>query len=269
MSVCLFRSVTDRIVPKNNTKSTKIVTRKKTKHTSNQKKTNHQPHHQYEEEVVTTTATASSTSASGVPIKGVAEANLRGVTYRPPPAPVRKSSSCLGGCTARRGSSVSFNTCHFGNQKKNHLQKKRSKTFHTSPHGPPHTPCFLQPTTLENKSPPSQPPNHRYKKWVRTLTSAEGSPILTVTTTFEIRFATKFPESLKDFKTIHLLSIFFYHNKHSWCWNSVFFTNLIVFSIICSVCDFWLLIVEEMPLNLHGDFFQCKTNSPEFHEFQP
>ncbi|KAL9701872.1 hypothetical protein quinque_005313 [Culex quinquefasciatus] len=50
----------------------------------------------YEEEVVTTTATASSTSASGVPIKGVAEANLRGVTYRPPPAPVRKSSSCLG-----------------------------------------------------------------------------------------------------------------------------------------------------------------------------
>ncbi|XP_052566561.1 potassium channel subfamily T member 2 isoform X7 [Culex pipiens pallens] len=60
----------------------------------------------YEEEVVTTTATASSTSASGVPIKGVAEANLRGVTYRPPPAPVRKSSSCLGGCTARRGSSI-------------------------------------------------------------------------------------------------------------------------------------------------------------------
>ncbi|EAT39267.1 AAEL008915-PA [Aedes aegypti] len=61
----------------------------------------------YEEEVVTTTATASSTSASGVPIKGVAEANLRGVTYRPPPTSMRKSSSCLGGCTARRGSSTS------------------------------------------------------------------------------------------------------------------------------------------------------------------
>ncbi|XP_065092941.1 potassium channel subfamily T member 2 [Ochlerotatus camptorhynchus] len=64
----------------------------------------------YEEEVVTTTATASSTSASGVPIKGVAEANLRGVTYRPPPTTsMRKSSSCLGGCTARRGSSYSIN----------------------------------------------------------------------------------------------------------------------------------------------------------------
>ncbi|XP_058465529.1 potassium channel subfamily T member 1 isoform X6 [Malaya genurostris] len=60
----------------------------------------------YEEEVVTTTATASSTSASGVPIKGVAEANLRGVTYRPPPSTIRKSSSCLGGCTGRRGSSI-------------------------------------------------------------------------------------------------------------------------------------------------------------------
>lgn len=146
MSVCLFRSVTDRIVPKNNTKSTKIVTRKNQTHIQ-PKKNNHPPHHQYEEEVVTTTATASSTSASGVPIKGVAEANLRGVTYRPPPAPVRKSSSCLGGCTARRGSSVSFNTCHFGN-KKNHLQKKRLKTFHTSPHATPHPHTSFPPLYL-------------------------------------------------------------------------------------------------------------------------
>ncbi|XP_039435912.1 potassium channel subfamily T member 2 isoform X15 [Culex pipiens pallens] len=75
----------------------------------------------YEEEVVTTTATASSTSASGVPIKGVAEANLRGVTYRPPPAPVRKSSSCLGGCTARRGSSYSINMAD--EARDNHMQQ--------------------------------------------------------------------------------------------------------------------------------------------------
>uniref|UniRef100_A0A1Y9H205 RCK N-terminal domain-containing protein n=1 Tax=Anopheles dirus TaxID=7168 RepID=A0A1Y9H205_9DIPT len=75
----------------------------------------------YEEEVVTTTATASSTSASGVPIKGVAEANLRGVTYRPPPATVRKSSSCLGGCTARKGSSYSINMAD--EARDNHVQQ--------------------------------------------------------------------------------------------------------------------------------------------------
>ncbi|XP_021695815.1 potassium channel subfamily T member 2 isoform X15 [Aedes aegypti] len=75
----------------------------------------------YEEEVVTTTATASSTSASGVPIKGVAEANLRGVTYRPPPTSMRKSSSCLGGCTARRGSSYSINMAD--EARDNHMQQ--------------------------------------------------------------------------------------------------------------------------------------------------
>nr|XP_029716645.1 potassium channel subfamily T member 2 isoform X5 [Aedes albopictus] len=77
----------------------------------------------YEEEVVTTTATASSTSASGVPIKGVAEANLRGVTYRPPPtsSSMRKSSSCLGGCTARRGSSYSINMAD--EARDNHMQQ--------------------------------------------------------------------------------------------------------------------------------------------------
>ncbi|XP_050073377.1 potassium channel subfamily T member 2 isoform X11 [Anopheles maculipalpis] len=75
----------------------------------------------YEEEVVTTTATASSTSASGVPIKGVAEANLRGVTYRPPPATIRKSSSCLGGCTARKGSSYSINMAD--EARDNHVQQ--------------------------------------------------------------------------------------------------------------------------------------------------
>ncbi|XP_055627158.1 potassium channel subfamily T member 2 isoform X5 [Toxorhynchites rutilus septentrionalis] len=75
----------------------------------------------YEEEVVTTTATASSTSATGVPIKGVAEANLRGVTYRPPPSSVRKSSSCLGGCTARRGSSYSINMVD--EARDNHMQQ--------------------------------------------------------------------------------------------------------------------------------------------------
>ncbi|XP_041770020.1 potassium channel subfamily T member 2 isoform X11 [Anopheles merus] len=75
----------------------------------------------YEEEVVTTTATASSTSATGVPIKGVAEANLRGVTYRPPPATIRKSSSCLGGCTARKGSSYSINMAD--EARDNHVQQ--------------------------------------------------------------------------------------------------------------------------------------------------
>uniref|UniRef100_A0A182IR49 RCK N-terminal domain-containing protein n=2 Tax=Anopheles atroparvus TaxID=41427 RepID=A0A182IR49_ANOAO len=75
----------------------------------------------YEEEVVTTTATASSTSASGLPIKGVAEANLRGVTYRPPPATIRKSSSCLGGCTARKGSSYSINMAD--EARDNHVQQ--------------------------------------------------------------------------------------------------------------------------------------------------
>ncbi|XP_062552993.1 potassium channel subfamily T member 2 [Armigeres subalbatus] len=75
----------------------------------------------YEEEVVTTTATASSTSASGAPIKGVAEANLRGVTYRPPPTSMRKSSSCLGGCTARRGSSYSINMAD--EARDNHMQQ--------------------------------------------------------------------------------------------------------------------------------------------------
>ncbi|XP_049291492.1 potassium channel subfamily T member 2 isoform X4 [Anopheles funestus] len=75
----------------------------------------------YEEEVVTTTATASSTSASGIPIKGVAEANLRGVTYRPPPATIRKSSSCLGGCSARKGSSYSINMAD--EARDNHVQQ--------------------------------------------------------------------------------------------------------------------------------------------------
>uniref|UniRef100_A0A182QNB1 RCK N-terminal domain-containing protein n=1 Tax=Anopheles farauti TaxID=69004 RepID=A0A182QNB1_9DIPT len=75
----------------------------------------------YDEEVVTTTATASSTSASGKPIKGVAEANLRGVTYRPPPATVRKSSSCLSGCTARKGSSYSINMAD--EARDNHVQQ--------------------------------------------------------------------------------------------------------------------------------------------------
>ncbi|XP_055529614.1 potassium channel subfamily T member 2 isoform X4 [Wyeomyia smithii] len=74
-----------------------------------------------EEEVVTTTATASSTSASGIPIKGVAEANLRGVTYRPPPTSIRKSSSCLGGCTGRRGSSYSINMAD--EARDNHMQQ--------------------------------------------------------------------------------------------------------------------------------------------------
>uniref|UniRef100_A0A182FI65 RCK N-terminal domain-containing protein n=1 Tax=Anopheles albimanus TaxID=7167 RepID=A0A182FI65_ANOAL len=75
----------------------------------------------YEEEVVTTTATASSTSATGAPIKGVAEANLRGVTYRPPPATIRKSSSCLGGCTTRKGSSYSINMAD--EARDNHVQQ--------------------------------------------------------------------------------------------------------------------------------------------------
>ncbi|XP_053665571.1 potassium channel subfamily T member 2 [Anopheles marshallii] len=75
----------------------------------------------YEEEVVTTTATASSTSASGVPIKGVAEANLRGITYRPPPSVIRKSSSCLGGCTARKGSNYSINMAD--EARDNHVQQ--------------------------------------------------------------------------------------------------------------------------------------------------
>lgn len=35
--------------------------------------------------------------------KGSAEAGLKGVTYRP------SSTSCLGGCTERRGSAVSLN----------------------------------------------------------------------------------------------------------------------------------------------------------------
>ncbi|XP_055606305.1 potassium channel subfamily T member 2 isoform X5 [Uranotaenia lowii] len=77
--------------------------------------------HQYEEEVVTTTATASSTSASGQLNKGVAEANLRGVTYRPPAQSMRKSSSCLGGCTARRGSSYSINMAD--EARDNHMQQ--------------------------------------------------------------------------------------------------------------------------------------------------
>ncbi|XP_059615861.1 potassium channel subfamily T member 2 isoform X7 [Phlebotomus argentipes] len=39
--------------------------------------------------------------------KGTAEAGLRGVTYRPPP--LHKSTSCLGGCSDRRGSAYSLN----------------------------------------------------------------------------------------------------------------------------------------------------------------
>uniref|UniRef100_A0A7G3AUH9 Putative potassium channel subfamily protein t member 2 isoform x15 n=1 Tax=Lutzomyia longipalpis TaxID=7200 RepID=A0A7G3AUH9_LUTLO len=39
--------------------------------------------------------------------KGTAEAGLRGVTYRPPP--LHKSTSCLGGCSDRRGSAYSIN----------------------------------------------------------------------------------------------------------------------------------------------------------------
>jgi hypothetical protein len=45
---------------------------------------------------------SSGTAASA---KGTAEAGLKGVTYRPP---VQKPTSCLGGCTARRGSMVRF-----------------------------------------------------------------------------------------------------------------------------------------------------------------
>lgn len=57
---------------------------------------------QYEEEVV---GPATATAAAGGTVKGTAEAGLKGVTYRPPT--MHKSTSCLGGCTDRRGSAVS------------------------------------------------------------------------------------------------------------------------------------------------------------------